>query len=32
VLFRSPRSHRRQLVACLRGLRDGLTMHIERRY
>jgi GT2 family glycosyltransferase len=23
---------RRQLVACLRGIRDGLTMHIERRY
>jgi rhamnopyranosyl-N-acetylglucosaminyl-diphospho-decaprenol beta-1,3/1,4-galactofuranosyltransferase len=27
-----PVSHRRQLMSCLRGLRDGLTGHIERRY
>jgi len=27
-----PVSGRRQLIACLRGIRDGLTMHIERRY
>ena len=27
-----PVSHRRQLVACMRGLWDGLTGHIERRY
>ncbi|HTW86999.1 MAG TPA: glycosyltransferase [Candidatus Binataceae bacterium] len=27
-----PVSHRRQLMSCLRGLRDGLTAHIERRY
>jgi GT2 family glycosyltransferase len=27
-----PLSHRRQLVACIRGLWDGLTMHMERRY
>jgi GT2 family glycosyltransferase len=27
-----PVSHRRQLIACMRGLWDGLTGHIERRY
>ena len=27
-----PVSHRRQLIACLRGLWDGLTMHMERRH
>jgi rhamnosyltransferase len=27
-----PISHRRHLLACLRGIQDGLTMHIERRY
>ena len=27
-----PVSHQRQLIACLRGMRDGLTNHIERRY
>jgi GT2 family glycosyltransferase len=27
-----PVSHRRQLIACLRGIRDGLTMHMERRH
>lgn len=27
-----PVSYRRQLIACLRGMRDGLTMHMERRY
>ncbi len=27
-----PISYRRQLIACLRGIRDGLTMHMERRY
>jgi GT2 family glycosyltransferase len=27
-----PISQRRQLVACLRGIWDGLTMHLERRY
>ena len=27
-----PVSRRRQLVACLRGIWDGLTMHMERRY
>ncbi len=27
-----PGSHRRHLIACLRGVRDGVTMHIERRY
>ncbi len=27
-----PFSHRRQLGACLRGIRDGLTGHMERRY
>jgi GT2 family glycosyltransferase len=27
-----PFSHRRQLIACLRAIWDGLTMHIERRY
>jgi GT2 family glycosyltransferase len=27
-----PVSHRRQLAACLRGVRDGLTGHMERRY
>jgi rhamnopyranosyl-N-acetylglucosaminyl-diphospho-decaprenol beta-1,3/1,4-galactofuranosyltransferase len=27
-----PFSHSRHLIACLRGLRDGLTGHIERRY
>jgi rhamnosyltransferase len=27
-----PISHRRQLIACIRGIRDGLTMHMERRY
>jgi GT2 family glycosyltransferase len=27
-----PVSHRPQLIACLRGLWDGLTGHIERRY
>ncbi len=26
-----PFSHRRQLIACLRGIWDGLTMHMERR-
>jgi rhamnopyranosyl-N-acetylglucosaminyl-diphospho-decaprenol beta-1,3/1,4-galactofuranosyltransferase len=27
-----PVSHRRQLMSCMRGLWDGLTAHIERRY
>jgi GT2 family glycosyltransferase len=27
-----PISHHRQLIACLRGIWDGLTMHMERRY
>jgi GT2 family glycosyltransferase len=27
-----PISQRRQLIACLRGIWDGLTMHLERRY
>jgi rhamnopyranosyl-N-acetylglucosaminyl-diphospho-decaprenol beta-1,3/1,4-galactofuranosyltransferase len=27
-----PFSHRPQLAACMRGLRDGLTGHMERRY
>jgi GT2 family glycosyltransferase len=27
-----PLSHRRHLVACLRGLWDGVTGHMERRY
>jgi len=27
-----PVSHGRHLLACLRGLWDGLTMHMERRY
>ncbi len=27
-----PVSHRRHLMACLRGFWDGLTMHMERRY
>ncbi len=27
-----PFGHHRQLTACLRGIRDGLTMHMERRY
>lgn len=27
-----PISHRRQLVACVRGICDGITMHMERRY
>jgi rhamnopyranosyl-N-acetylglucosaminyl-diphospho-decaprenol beta-1,3/1,4-galactofuranosyltransferase len=27
-----PRSHRRHLIACLRGFWDGVTMHMERRY
>lgn len=27
-----PVSHRRQVMSCLRGLWDGLTAHIERRY
>ena len=27
-----PVTQRRQLVACLRGIWDGLTMHLERRY
>jgi rhamnopyranosyl-N-acetylglucosaminyl-diphospho-decaprenol beta-1,3/1,4-galactofuranosyltransferase len=27
-----PVSHRSHLAACLRGIRDGLTRHIERRY
>ena len=27
-----PVSHRRQLIACMRGLWDGLTGHMERRY
>jgi GT2 family glycosyltransferase len=27
-----PVTHGRHLVACLRGIRDGLTMHMERRY
>ena len=27
-----PATHWPQLVACLRGMRDGLTMHMERRY
>jgi GT2 family glycosyltransferase len=27
-----PISQRKQLVACLRGIWDGLTMHLERRY
>jgi len=27
-----PVSHGRHLIACLRGLRDGLTGHMERRY
>ena len=27
-----PVTHYRHVFACLRGIRDGLTMHIERRY
>ena len=27
-----PLSHRRQAIACLRGIWDGLTMHMERRH
>jgi GT2 family glycosyltransferase len=27
-----PIGYRRQLIACIRGIRDGLTMHMERRY
>jgi GT2 family glycosyltransferase len=27
-----PFSHHRQAIACLRGLWDGLTMHLERRH
>jgi GT2 family glycosyltransferase len=27
-----PVSHRHHLIACMRGLRDGLTSHMERRY
>jgi GT2 family glycosyltransferase len=27
-----PVSHRRHLIACIRGIRDGLTGRIERRY
>ncbi len=27
-----PVSHGRHLIACMRGLWDGLTMHMERRY
>ncbi len=27
-----PISYRHQLIACMRGIRDGLTMHMERRY
>jgi GT2 family glycosyltransferase len=27
-----PMSYRLQLTACMRGIRDGLTMHMERRY
>jgi GT2 family glycosyltransferase len=27
-----PFSHRPQFVACIRGIRDGLTGHMERRY
>jgi rhamnopyranosyl-N-acetylglucosaminyl-diphospho-decaprenol beta-1,3/1,4-galactofuranosyltransferase len=27
-----PVSHRRQLIAGMRGIRDGLTAHMERRY
>jgi hypothetical protein len=27
-----PFSHRPQLAACLRGIWDGLTRHMERRY
>lgn len=27
-----PLSHRRQLAACLRGIRDGVSGHLERRY
>jgi rhamnopyranosyl-N-acetylglucosaminyl-diphospho-decaprenol beta-1,3/1,4-galactofuranosyltransferase len=27
-----PVSHRRHLVACMRGIRDGFTRHMERRY
>jgi GT2 family glycosyltransferase len=27
-----PLSHRRQLMSCIRGLWDGVTGHIERRY
>lgn len=27
-----PFSHHRHLIACLRGLRDGLANHMERRY
>jgi rhamnosyltransferase len=27
-----PRRHRLQLAACIRGIRDGLTQHMERRY
>jgi GT2 family glycosyltransferase len=27
-----PVSHGRHLIACLRGIWDGLTMHMERRY
>jgi GT2 family glycosyltransferase len=27
-----PFSHRGQLIACLRGIWDGLTMHMERRH
>jgi rhamnopyranosyl-N-acetylglucosaminyl-diphospho-decaprenol beta-1,3/1,4-galactofuranosyltransferase len=27
-----PVSHRRHLAACMRGIRDGFTRHMERRY
>jgi hypothetical protein len=27
-----PLSHRRQLMSCIRGIWDGLTAHIKRRY
>ena len=27
-----PISHRHHLIACMRGIRDGLTRHMERRY
>lgn len=32
IFLLRPVSHRKQLAACVRGLWDGLTAHMERRY